>query len=141
MLLDHIAIAVPNLDKAIARLRDDFGLQCTGEEDVEAAETKTAFFPVSSSHIELIHPMDGKGPVARFLERKGGGLHHLCFRSDDLEADIARLKAKGYEFLSEEPLQGAHDAKVIFIHPKSCDGVLVELNQHCAVPVGDSPHA
>ena len=143
MILDHIAIAVPDFAKAIARLREDFGLQCKGTEDVAAADTKTAFFPVPATHIELIHPMEGKGPVARFLERKGGGLHHLCFRTDDLEADILRLKAKGYEFLSDEPLEGAKDSKVIFIHPRSCDGVLVELNQRCPCPepVGDGQHA
>jgi methylmalonyl-CoA/ethylmalonyl-CoA epimerase len=127
--LDHIAIAVPDLEKAIQRFAEDFGLTFKGKEDVEDAKTSTAFFPTEKPSIELIHPLRGEGPVQKYLEKKGGGMHHLCFRSDDIEADVARLKAKGYEFLTEEPTIGAHNCRVIFIHPKSCDGVLVELNQ------------
>ncbi|NIB41258.1 methylmalonyl-CoA epimerase [Pseudomaricurvus alkylphenolicus] len=131
--LDHIAIAVPDLEKAIKRFMEDFGLPYKGQEDVEAAKTSTAFFPLPETSIELVHPLNGEGPIAGYLEKKGGGLHHLCFRSDDIEADVARLKEKGYRFLSDEPSLGAHNSKVIFIHPKSCDGVLIELNQ----PMGD----
>ena len=134
--LDHIAIAVPDLEKAIKRFLDDFGLTYKGSEDVEAAKTSTAFFPLPETSIELIHPLRGEGPVAAFLEKKGGGLHHICFRSDDIEADVARLKAKGYQFLSDAPSLGAHNCRVIFIHPKSCDGVLIELNQ----PSDDGHH-
>jgi methylmalonyl-CoA/ethylmalonyl-CoA epimerase len=131
--LDHIAIAVPDLEKAIKRFMDDFGLNYKGSEDVAAAKTSTAFFPLPETSIELVHPLNGEGPIAGYLEKKGGGLHHLCFRSDDIEADVARLKEKGYQFLSDAPTPGAHNSKVIFIHPKSCDGVLIELNQ----PMGD----
>lgn len=131
--LDHIAIAVPDLEKAIARFMEDFGLDYKGREDVEAAKTSTAFFPVPATQIELVHPLNGEGPIAGYLEKRGGGLHHLCFRSDDIEADVARLKEKGYQFLSEAPTLGAHNCKVIFIHPKSCDGVLIEINQ----PMGE----
>ncbi len=127
--LDHIAIAVPDLEKAIKRFLEDFGLTYSGTEDVESAKTSTAFFPLPETSIELIYPLRGEGPVAGFLEKKGPGLHHLCFRSDDIDADVARLKAKGYLFLSEAPSLGAHNCRVIFIHPKSCDGVLIELNQ------------
>ena len=127
--LDHIAVAVPDLERAIKRFMEDFGLDFEGTEDVQAANTSTAFFPLSSTSIELVHPLEGQGAIATYLEKRGGGLHHLCFRSDDIEADIARLRAKGYQFLSEEPTLGAHNSRVIFIHPKSCDGVLVELNQ------------
>jgi len=127
--LDHIAIAVPDLSKAIKRFAEDFGLDFKGQEDVESALTSTAFFPLDNTSIELVHPLNGQGPIQKFIEKKGGGMHHLCFRSDNIEADIERLKAKGYEFLSEAPTLGAHNCKVIFIHPKSCDGVLVELNQ------------
>ena len=127
--LDHIAIAVPDLEKAIARFADDFGLNFKGTEDVPAAKTSTAFFPVGETQIELVHPLNGEGPIAKYLEKKPGGMHHLCFRSDNLDEDVARLKAKGYQFLSDEPQVGAHHCRVIFIHPKSCDGVLIELNQ------------
>lgn len=129
--LDHIAIAVPDLNAAIERFMNDFGLTYKGSEDVEAAKTSTAFFPVPATQIELVHPLNGEGPIAKYLEKKPGGIHHLCFSTDDIEADVARLKAKGYVFLSDEPTMGAHNCKVIFIHPKSCDGVLIELNQPC----------
>ena len=127
--LDHIAIAVPDFDKAIKRFMEDFGLKFDGTEDVEAAKTSTAFFPLPPTSIELVHPLRGEGPIKTYLEKKGGGMHHLCFRSDNIEEDIARLKAKGYQFLADEPSPGAHGSKVIFIHPKSCDGVLIEINQ------------
>ncbi len=127
--LDHIAIAVPDLEKAIARFMEDFGLEFKGTEDVEAAKTSTAFFPVPPTQIELVHPLNGEGPIAKYLEKKPGGLHHICFRSDNIEEDVERLKAKGYQFLSDAPSPGAHGCQVIFIHPKCCDGVLVEINQ------------
>lgn len=127
--LDHIAIAVPDLEKAIKRFLEDFGLSFSGTEDVEAAQTTTAFFPIEGTQIELIHPLNGGGPVAKYLEKKGGGIHHICFRSDNILEDVERLKAKGYQFLSDAPTPGAHGCQVIFIHPKSCDGVLIELNQ------------
>jgi methylmalonyl-CoA/ethylmalonyl-CoA epimerase len=130
--LDHIAIAVPDLERGIKRFMDDFGITFEGTEDVAAAKTTTAFFPINGTQIELIHPLEGEGPVAKYLENnKGrGGLHHVAFCSDDIEADVARLKEKGYQFLSDAPTPGAHNTKVIFIHPKCCDGVLIEICQH-----------
>ena len=127
--LDHIAIAVPDLDKAIKRFMEDFGLPFEGTEDVEAAKTSTAFFPLPPTSIELVHPLRGEGPIATYLEKRGGGMHHLCFRSDNIEEDIERLREKGYQFLADGPTPGAHGSQVIFIHPKSCDGVLIEINQ------------
>jgi methylmalonyl-CoA/ethylmalonyl-CoA epimerase len=127
--LDHIAIAVPDLQKAIQRFVEDFQLPLGGTEDVLEAKTTAAFLPLPPTSIELIHPLNDEGPVKAFLEKKGGGLHHLCFRSDDIDADVARLKEKGYQFLSEHPTPGAHNSRVIFIHPKSADGVLIEINQ------------
>lgn len=127
--LDHIAIAVPDLERAIKRFMEDFGISFEGTEDVEAAKTSTAFFPIDGTQIELVHPLRGEGPIAKYLEKKGGGIHHICFRTDNIEEDVARLKEKGYQFLSETPQPGAHNSMVIFIHPKSCDGVLIELNQ------------
>ena len=132
--LDHIAIAVPDLEKSIARFKEDFGLPFEGTEDVLAAKTSTAFFPLPPTSIELVHPLNGEGAIAGYLEKKGGGMHHLCFRSDNIEEDILRLKDKGYQFLSEEPSPGAHGSRVIFIHPRSCDGVLIEISQPAAHP-------
>ncbi len=128
--LDHIAIAVPDLQKAIDRFLGDFGLTFEGTENVEAAKTTTAFFPIDGTSIELVHPLDGQGPLVQHLEKRGPGIHHLCFRSDNLDQDVANLKGKGYQFLSDEPSIGAHNTRVIFIHPKSCDGVLIELNEY-----------
>lgn len=130
--LDHIAIAVPDLQASIKRFMDDFGISFEGTEDVEDALTSTAFFPIDGTSIELVHPLRGQGPVAKFLEKKGGGIHHICFRSDNIDEDVERLRAKGYQFLSDEPKPGAHNSRVIFIHPKSCDGVLIEINQPAA---------
>ena len=93
--LDHIAIAVPDLEKAIKRFMNDFGLEFKGTEEVESASTSTAFFPLPPTSIELVHPLNGEGPIAKYLEKKGGGMHHLCFRSDDIEADVARFEKKG----------------------------------------------
>lgn len=126
--LDHIAVAVTDLDAAIKRFLEDFGLTFSGSETVESQKTTTAFFPIDAgTSIELIHPVNGEGPVAKFLEKSGrGGLHHLCFRSDDLDADIEMLKGKGYQFLSDAPSIGAHNCRVIFIHPKCNDGILIE---------------
>ena len=128
--LDHIAIAVPELQAAIARFAEDFGLDFAGTEAVESAQTMTAFFPIQGTQIELIHPLDGKGPVQTSLEKRGPGLHHICFRTDDIQADMQKLKDKGYRFLSEGPTAGAHGSLVAFIHPKSAGGVLIELAEH-----------
>jgi methylmalonyl-CoA epimerase len=127
--LDHIAIAVPDIDKAISRFMDDFGIEYKGREDVQSAKTSTAFFPISGTQIELVHPLNGEGPIAKFLHNKGGGLHHICFSTDDIDSDVKHLTEKGYHFLGDKPTLGAHDCMVIFIHPKSTDGVLIELSQ------------
>ena len=128
--LDHIAIAVPDLDAALQRFVTDMGLELAGQEDVPTQSTSTAFLPIEGTQIELIHPMNGEGPVAAYLEKRGGGLHHLCFETDDIDSDMARLKDKGYRFLSDSPQPGAHGTRVVFIHPKSCGGVLIELAEH-----------
>lgn len=127
--LDHIAVAVPDLQQAIERFVEDFQLPLGGTEDVVEAKTTAAFLPLPPTSIELIHPLNDEGPVKTFLEKKGGGLHHLCFRSDDIDADVERLKGKGYQFLSDAPTPGAHGSRVIFIHPRSAGGVLIEINQ------------
>lgn len=127
--LDHIAIAVPDLEKAIERLSRDFGLKCSGREDVVLAETSTAKFPLKGTQIELVHPLEGRGPIAKYLAKGRQGLHHLCFRTDDIVADRARLSQRGYRFLTESIQTGSGGTQVIFIDPKCCDGVLVELCQ------------
>ena len=128
--LDHIAIAVSSLEEGIIRFLDDFGLDYKGKEAVLGAKTETAFFPINGTQIELIHPLNGEGPVKKHLEKRGPGLHHLCFETDNIVEDMERLKGKGYRFLSETPQEGAHNTKVVFIHPKSTGGVLIELAEY-----------
>ena len=132
--LDHIAICVPGLDDAIRRFVDDLGLTLSGTEDVVEAQTRTAFLPVTDAvhhaKIELVTPLDGKGPLVRSLEKRGPGLHHLCFRTDDIDRDIERLRSRGYRFTSDGPTPGAHGTRVIFLHPKSTGGVLIELAEY-----------
>ena len=130
--LDHIAVAVPDLAEAIRRFTEDLGLELAGTEDVPSAQTRTAFVPLPATRIELVHPLEGQGPIQTFLDKRGGGLHHLCFRTDDLDGDVARLRAKGYRFTTDGPTPGAHGTRVIFVHPKSFGGVLVELAEHPA---------
>ncbi|MEN9786538.1 MAG: hypothetical protein RLZZ299_1802 [Pseudomonadota bacterium] len=130
--LDHVAIAVPDLPAAIRRFADDLGIPLAGTEDVPTERTSTAFLPIAGTRIELVHPMNGEGPIAGFLAKRGPGLHHLCFATDDLERDVARLRERGYVFLSDAPKPGAHGTRVIFVHPKSFDGVLIELAEHPA---------
>lgn len=130
--LDHIAIAVSDFEAGIRRFCEDLGLDLEGTEDVVSALTKTAFIPVGQTHIELVHPLDGQGAIQKHLDKRGPGLHHICFRTDDIDADVARLKERGYRFTSEAPTPGAHGTRVIFVHPKSMDGVLIELAQHPA---------
>jgi methylmalonyl-CoA/ethylmalonyl-CoA epimerase len=133
--LDHIAIAVPELDEGVRRFVEDLGLELAGTEDVISAKTTTAFLPVAGpTAIELITPLNGEGPVATHLEKRGGGLHHLCFRTDDVDADMARLKALGWRFTSDAPTPGAHGTRVCFVHPKSTGGVLIELAEHPEEP-------
>ena len=135
--LDHIAIAVPEMQAAIQRFMNDFGIPMSGVEDVVAAQTSTAFFPIEGTQIELIHPLEGRGPVQKYLEKRGGGLHHICFKTDDILSDMQRLKDLGYRLLSDEPKPGAHNTKTVFIHPKSCGGVLIELVEY---PSGAHAH-
>ncbi len=134
LALDHIAIAVPDLDDAVRRFCADLGLTLAGVHDVPAAQTRTAFIPVTNAAyqatIELVTPLDGAGPIAASLAKRGPGLHHLCFRTDDIDAEMARLRAKGWVFTTDQPTPGAHGTRVAFIHPRSTGGVLLGLAEH-----------
>jgi len=130
MKIDHIAIAVPDLHAAIKRFTADLGMTLSGQESVSAAQTDTAFFPVEAHRIELISPLDGKGPVQKFIDKRRGGLHHICFSTENLLEKQAELKEKGYQFISDTPTPGAHNSQVLWIHPSCTDGLLVELVQH-----------
>ncbi len=132
--LDHIAIAFSDLDEGIRKFVGDLGLTLDHTEDVEDAQTRTAFLPIEGTRIELVAPLRGQGPLVSAIAKRGPGLHHICFRVDDVRAEMARLRAKGWVFTTEEPTPGAHDTLVCFVHPKSTGGVLVELAEHLHAP-------
>lgn len=128
--IHHVAIAVQSLDEGAATWGPDgIGLPEEGREDVPSQKTSVAMFPVGESRIELIHPMDPTSSVAKHLDKRGPGIHHLCFEVDDLEAEMKRLTAAGLRFTSDAPSPGAHGSLVAFLHPKTTGGVLIELNE------------
>jgi methylmalonyl-CoA/ethylmalonyl-CoA epimerase len=138
MRLDHIGIAVPNLDeseKLIARL---LGRKAYKRETVEKQHVTTSFFRAGAdagageaigAKLEFVAPEGAEGPIHKYLEKRGPGLHHLAFEVDDIRAEMARLAADGFQLLSEEPSLGADNKLVCFLHPKSTGGVLVEICQ------------
>jgi methylmalonyl-CoA/ethylmalonyl-CoA epimerase len=127
--LDHVAIAVKDLDRAIALYRDALGLELTEIEEVPEQQVRTAIFGHGMGRVELISPTVSESGVAKFLEKRGEGLHHICIEVEDLEAAIAAMKARGAPMIDEAPKPGAGGAKVAFIHPRGSHGVLVELRQ------------
>ena len=127
--IDHIAIAVKNLAEEIIRYRDVLGLEFLGTEVVAEQKVTVAFFKVGDVFIELLEPLSADSPISAFIEKKGGGLHHLSLEVDDIQAAIRRLQEKNVQMLDREPRKGAHNARIAFAHPKSFSGVLYELKQ------------
>lgn len=128
--IHHIGIAVERLDEGARRWGNEgIGLHEEGREDVAPAGTRVAMFPVGSTRIELLEPMGPETAVARFLGKRGPGVHHICLEVDDIDAEMARLRANGLRFTTERPTPGAHGAKVAFVHPADTGGVLLELNE------------
>ena len=130
-VLDHIGIAVESIDSGLSIYRT-LGVEVEGFEEVEDQKVRVAFLPVGDARVELLEPMDDTSPIARHLERRGAGLHPICLRVPDIRAAMAQLSEKGFRLLSEEPLRGAHNCLVCFVHPKSAGGVLIELSQKVA---------
>ncbi len=127
--IDHIAIAVQNLQEEIARYRDVLGLEFLGTEVVPEQKVTVAFFQVGDVRIELLEPLSPDSPISAFIEKKGGGLHHLSLEVDDIQACIRQLQEKEVRMIDREPRVGAHNARIAFAHPKSFSGVLYELQQ------------
>lgn len=128
--LDHIAVAVPDIEGPLATWRDRIGLAELGRDTVEGQGATVAFLDVGGARLELVAPTGPDTPIARYLDRRGPGLHHLALRVDDLDAALAHLKACGVELVDEAPRPGAHGTRVAFVHPKATGGVLVELVEH-----------
>ena len=126
----HIGIAVQDIEKSLAVYRDLLGLELEGQHEVEDQKVITAFFPVGETHIELIQPMAGNVGVTKFLEKRGEGVHHLCFEVDDIEQALQDVKARGAVLIDETPRVIENGKKkMAFLHPKSTGGVLIELYQ------------
>ncbi len=125
--IDHIGIAVRDLEQALPVFADKLGIEIEGVEEVAEQKVKVAFLPLGESKIEFLQPTDPLGAVARFIDSRGEGIHHIAFRVKNLEDILARLKSSGVRLIDEKPRLGAGGAKIAFLHPKSTCGVLVEL--------------
>ena len=127
--LDHIGIAVKDVGEALAFYRDALGLEIEAPEEVTSQRVRAHFIPVGESAIELLEATAEDSPIAKYIAKRGPGIHHLTLRVDDIRAALARLKEKGVRLIDETPRPGAHGSLVAFIHPGSTHGVLVELKQ------------
>ena len=126
--LDHIGIAVKSIEAAKA-IYLDLGLTIAHVEDVETQKVRTAFLSAGDANLELLEPSSPDSTIAKYIEKRGEGIHHLCFRVDDIEAHLAQLKERGYRLINEAPVPGAHGCRVAFLHPATGNGVLIELSE------------
>jgi methylmalonyl-CoA/ethylmalonyl-CoA epimerase len=127
--VDHIGVAVKNLEESLKFYQDVMGMDLAGTEIVEEQHVKVAFLPIGDTEIELLESTDPEGPIARYIDKKGEGVQHIAYKVDNIEEAIAEMKAKGVRMIDEKPRYGAGGAKIAFCHPKSTNGVLVELCQ------------
>ncbi|HVP69587.1 MAG TPA: methylmalonyl-CoA epimerase [Anaeromyxobacteraceae bacterium] len=127
--LDHVAILVSDLEAAIALYRDVYGLELAEVEEVPTEKVRVAIFGHGAGRIELVSPSSPDSPMAKAIEKRGEGLHHVCLEVPDIEAAMAALRARGAPLLDDKPRPGAGGARVAFVHPKGSRGVLVELRQ------------
>ena len=127
--INHIGIAVKSLDETIPFYRDQLGMEFMGVEEVLEQKVKVAMLQIGDSKIELLEPTAEDSPVAKFLEKNGPGVHHVAYETEDIEAAIADLQAKGARMIDTVPRNGAHGTRIAFVHPKSSNGVLTELCQ------------
>jgi methylmalonyl-CoA/ethylmalonyl-CoA epimerase len=125
--LNHVAVVVADIEAALAFWRDALGLDLAGVKDMPGQKSRIAFLPLAGSEIELVQPTDGESGIAKYLAKRGPGMHHLCLEVRDLDRKVARLKDKGIRLISDTPTTGSGGRRMIFIHPESTGGVLVEL--------------
>ncbi len=126
--MNHVAIVVPDIEGSLSFWRDGLGLELDHIEDVPSQKSQVAFLPLNGGEVELVRPTTGDLGVAKFLADRGSGMHHLCFEVDDIDEMLVELKAKGFRLINETAQQ-LEGRKVAFVHPKSANGVLVELYQ------------
>lgn len=127
--IEHLGIAIKNLENSDHLFAKLLGTSPYKQEAVEREGVKTSFFMVGESKIELLEATNPESPIAKFIEKRGEGIHHIAFAVEDIKKEVERLKAEGFLFISEEPKDGADNKLVVFLHPKSTNGVLVELCQ------------
>ncbi len=127
--IDHLGIAVRDLEASIEYYETALGLHCHGTEEVASQKVKTAFFSAGDVHLELLEPTAEDSPIAKFLEKSGEGIHHIAFRVDDIEGQLKKASEAGVRLIHEVPFEGAADKLVAFLHPKSTHGVLTEFCQ------------
>jgi methylmalonyl-CoA/ethylmalonyl-CoA epimerase len=127
--IDHLGIAVKSIEEGKNFWTDVLGLKFEGSETVTEQKVTTAFFPVGESEVELLESTEPDGPIAKYLEKKGEGIQHIAFRVENIDAALDELKEKGVRLIDAKPRIGAGGAKIAFLHPKSTNGVLVELCQ------------
>lgn len=125
--LDHVAVAVADLDEAVEGFRSRYGVEPAYREVVEEQGVEEAMIPVGGSYVQLLQPLGPDTPVGRFLERRGEGLHHVAYAVPDIEAALAHLAAEGAELIDAEPRIGGRGARIAFVHPRGGNGILTEL--------------
>ena len=138
MKIEHIGIATPKIEDALAFWRDALGLEVVHTEEVAEQGVRVAMLPVGEPRIELLEPTGADSPVAKFLEKRGAGIHHIAVRVPDIRAALARLREKGARLIDESPRVGAGGCLVAFIHPAAAGGVLLELVEHTAESSGEA---
>lgn len=125
--ISHIGLATPDTEQALGVFSEAMGLEASGGEEVESDRVRVTFLAVGDARLELLEPVSMEGPVQKFLANRGPGIHHICLEVEDLPGMLAQLKAHGVELIDQEPRRGAHGSLVAFVHPKSANGVLLEL--------------
>lgn len=131
--IDHIGIATTSLADAMPFWTKGLRLESVHEEEVPDQKVRTVFLPVGEVNIELLEGTSPESPISKYIEKKGGGIHHICYDVTDVKEALEHLKAQGYTLIDQEPRRGAHGKLVAFVHPKSTGGILIELSQ-------DDPH-
>lgn len=129
MKINHLGIATKDIDAALAFWQDALGLEHVHTETVEDQKVRVAMLPIGESRVELLEPTSDDSPISKFLEKRGGGIHHIAVEVDDIESALAQLKAAGTRLIDESPRIGAEGCLVAFVHPSSTHGVLLELVQ------------
>ncbi|MEW6508699.1 MAG: methylmalonyl-CoA epimerase [Bacteroidota bacterium] len=128
--IEHIGIAVKNLGESIKYYEDVLGLTCYAVEEVADQKVKTAFFMIGQTKIELLESTEPDGPIGKFIEKKGEGIHHIAFATTNLKEALKSVEGKGIQLIDKEPRKGAEGLNIAFLHPKSTNGVLTELCEH-----------